>query len=55
MYYDTDQEINLTVGNEWVSWQVSTLNQNHFSPQLKKTLASEMQSAASTMSSLSTV
>jgi hypothetical protein len=39
MYYDTDQEINLIMGNEWILWQESTLNQNPFSPQPKKTLA----------------
>jgi len=30
MYCDTDQEINLILGNEWILWQVSTLNQNPF-------------------------
>jgi hypothetical protein len=40
MYYDTDQEINLILGNEWALWQVSTLNQKPFCPEAKKTLAS---------------
>jgi hypothetical protein len=30
MYFDTDQEINLILCNEWILWQVSTWNQNPF-------------------------
>jgi hypothetical protein len=26
IYFDTDQEINLILGNEWILWQVSILN-----------------------------